>query len=94
MGACIHGRSDGNFAPLAITGSPLQGIDYVLPVASAQIKSSLMLAGLYADGITSVTEPALSRDHTERMLEHLGVPINRKSETVAITPAADIRPEI
>lgn len=93
MGACIHGRSDGHYAPLAITGSHLHGIDYLLPVASAQIKSSLMLAGLYADGPTRITEPALSRDHTERMLEHLGIPIKRESETVAITAAAAIRPE-
>ncbi len=93
MGACIHGRREGDYAPLAITGSHLQGIDYTLPVASAQIKSCLMLAGLYADGATRITEPTLSRDHTERMLEHLGVPIKRESATVTITAAADIRPE-
>jgi 3-phosphoshikimate 1-carboxyvinyltransferase len=93
MGACIHGRSDGQYAPLAITGSHLQGIDYLLPVASAQIKSSLMLAGLYADGPTTITEPALSRDHTERMLEHLGVPVKREATAVALTAATDIRPE-
>ncbi len=93
MGACIHGRSDGNFAPLAISGSPLQGIDYTLPVASAQIKSCLMLAGLYADGPTTITEPVMSRDHTERMLEHLCVPIKRESTTIVITAATDIGPE-
>lgn len=93
MGAFIQGRSGGHYAPLAITGSHLHGIDYLLPVASAQIKSSLMLAGLYADGPTSITEPTLSRDHTERMLEHLGVPIKRDSKTVALTAAADIQPE-
>lgn len=93
MGACIHGRSDGNFAPLAIAGSKLQGIDCTLPVASAQIKSCLMLAGLYAAGPTRITEPTLSRDHTERMLEHLGVPIKRESASVSVMAAADIRPE-
>jgi 3-phosphoshikimate 1-carboxyvinyltransferase len=93
MGACITGRSDGNFAPLAIAGSRLHGIDCTLPVASAQIKSCLMLAGLYADGTTTITEPTLSRDHTELMLEHLGVPISRKSATVSVTAAADIRSE-
>jgi 3-phosphoshikimate 1-carboxyvinyltransferase len=93
MGAAICGRSDGNFAPLAITGTRLQGIEYALTVASAQIKSCLMLAGLYADGMTTITEPALSRDHTERMLEHLGVRVARKGPSVSISAAADIRPE-
>jgi len=93
MGATICGRSDGNFAPLAITGSQLRGIDYSLTVASAQIKSCLMLAGLYAEGMTTITEPAQSRDHTERMLEHLGVPVTRKAASVSIASAAEIRPE-
>jgi 3-phosphoshikimate 1-carboxyvinyltransferase len=74
MGADIRTR-DGR-PPLRIAGDrPLRGIDYEMPVASAQVKSAILLAGLFADGRTRVTQPALSRDHTERMLETLGVPI-------------------
>ena len=93
MGASISGRGGGNYAPLAVTGSPLRGAEFALPVASAQVKSCLMLAGLYAEGTTTVTEPALSRDHTERMLEHLGVPVARSGATVSISAASAIRPE-
>ncbi len=74
MGAVIESL-DGR-APLDIHGSRLQGIDYETPVASAQIKSAVLLAGLFADGTTTVREPALSRDHTERMLTTLGVPVS------------------
>jgi 3-phosphoshikimate 1-carboxyvinyltransferase len=72
MGAVIRGRDGGEKAPLAIDGSPLTGIDHVSAVASAQIKSALLLAGLYATGETRVREPHLSRDHSERMLRHFG----------------------
>lgn len=72
MGAQIWGRDDGNFAPLAIKGTQLQGIDYELPVASAQVKSCLLYAALLAEGKTTVIEPTLSRDHTERQLTYLG----------------------
>lgn len=72
MGARISGRNDGTLAPLAINGGSLKGIDYQSPVSSAQIKSSIMLAGLYAEGETSVREPSLSRDHSERMFRHFG----------------------
>ena len=75
MGAEIRGRSAGRFAPLAIQGGHLQGIDYRTPVASAQIKSAVLLAGLFADGETAVTEPAPSRDHTEKMLQAFGADI-------------------
>jgi 3-phosphoshikimate 1-carboxyvinyltransferase len=75
MGATICGRNGGNKAPLAIQGQPLKGISYASPVASAQIKSSLLLAGLYAEGSTEVTEPSLSRDHSERMFAYFGAPI-------------------
>jgi 3-phosphoshikimate 1-carboxyvinyltransferase len=68
MGADIQGKDDANFAPLAIHGGRLRPIDYVSPIASAQVKSSILLAGLYAEGITTFTEPFKSRDHTERML--------------------------
>jgi 3-phosphoshikimate 1-carboxyvinyltransferase len=72
MGADIHGSRQ-DTAPLVISGRQLHGIDYASPVASAQVKSCVLLAGLYASGQTSVSEPALSRDHTERMLQWFGV---------------------
>lgn len=75
MGAKIAGRAGGEKAPLAITGSRLTGISYSSPIASAQVKSAILLAGLYAEGETSVTEPHLSRDHSERMLKHFGADI-------------------
>jgi len=72
MGARILGRNQGSLAPLAISGGLLKAIDYQSPVSSAQIKSSIMLAGLYADGETTVREPSLSRDHSERMFRQFG----------------------
>ncbi len=75
MGAEIWGREDGRFAPLAIRGGDLHPIHYDLPVASAQVKTSILLAGLRLQGETSVREPHPSRDHTERMLRHLGARI-------------------
>ena len=69
MGASIEGKDNGNFAPLKIHGGKLKAIDAKLPVASAQVKSAILLAGLYADGVTSVTEPVKSRDHTENFLK-------------------------
>ena len=72
MGARILGRAGGDKAPLAIRGSHLKGIEYDSPVSSAQVKSAVMLAGLYAQGETVVREPHLSRDHSERMLRHFG----------------------
>ncbi len=82
MGAVIHGRDGGEKAPLAIVGGALTGISYVSPVASAQVKSAILLAGLYADGVTTVTEPHRSRDHSERMLAHFGADV-RVTETGA-----------
>jgi 3-phosphoshikimate 1-carboxyvinyltransferase len=72
MGAIIHGRDGGEKAPLAILGRQLTGMSYESPIASAQVKSALLLAGLYADGETTVTEPHVSRDHSERMFAHFG----------------------
>jgi 3-phosphoshikimate 1-carboxyvinyltransferase len=72
MGGCIFGRAGGDRAPLAIVGSELSGIVHESRVASAQVKSALLLAGLYASGETEVREPHLSRDHSERMLLHFG----------------------
>jgi 3-phosphoshikimate 1-carboxyvinyltransferase len=84
MGAVIGGRKGGELAPLAITGSGLHGINYTSPVASAQMKSSLLLAGLYADGKTRYKEPSLSRDHTERMFQFFGIPLMREEETLVL----------
>jgi len=72
MGATVLGREDGRRPPLALQGGNLRGIDYTLPVASAQVKSALLLAGLYADGPTVLHEPGPARDHTERMLIAMG----------------------
>ncbi|HEY7677942.1 MAG TPA: 3-phosphoshikimate 1-carboxyvinyltransferase, partial [Candidatus Methylomirabilis sp.] len=77
MGAECWGRREGGYPPLAIRGGTLRGIDASLPVASAQVKSALLLAGLWARDPVSVTEPAPSRDHTERMFEAFGVPLER-----------------
>jgi 3-phosphoshikimate 1-carboxyvinyltransferase len=84
MGATIAGRAGGEKAPLAITGSKLKGISYESPVSSAQVKSAILLAGLYAEGETRVTEPHLSRDHSERMLRHFGADIEADGRVVAI----------
>ena len=84
MGATIAGRKAGEYAPLAITGGNLRGIEYVSPVASAQVKSSVLLAGLVAEGATTLTEPLKSRDHTERMLQYLGLPLEIDGFTVSL----------
>lgn len=83
MGAQISAR-DENFAPLEIRGGKLRGIHYQMPIASAQVKSTVLLAGLFAEGETSVTEPARTRDHTELALEEFGVPIERHGRTIRI----------
>lgn len=85
MGAVID-TAEGGRPPLKIRGGqPLTGIHYDMPVASAQVKSCLLLAGLYADGITSVTEPAPTRDHTERMLEGFGYHVHRDRATSSVS---------
>jgi 3-phosphoshikimate 1-carboxyvinyltransferase len=84
MGAQLDAR-DGRFTPLAITGRRLHGTEYVLPVASAQIKSCVLLAGLLAEGTTTVVEPEPSRDHTERLLARAGAGIVRDGERVTVT---------
>ena len=84
MGAVIAGRKGGELAPLAITGTRLHGIDYLSPVASAQIKSSLLLAGLFAEGTTRLREPRLSRDHTERMFQFFGIPLTRDGSALVL----------
>ncbi|SDY88389.1 3-phosphoshikimate 1-carboxyvinyltransferase [Bacillus sp. 166amftsu] len=84
MGAKIGGREEGTFTPLTIRGGNLKAIDYTSPVASAQVKSAILLAGLTAEGVTTVTEPHISRDHTEKMLEAFGVTVIREDKTVKI----------
>ena len=86
MGASITSLNQNDCAPLRIEGKPLNGIHYQSPVASAQVKSAILLAGLYADGETSVTEPYVSRNHTELMFEAFGVPVHREGTTVTIRP--------
>jgi 3-phosphoshikimate 1-carboxyvinyltransferase len=77
--------------PLGIQGRPLHAIDYELPVASAQVKSCVLLAGLFADGATTVVEPIPTRDHTERMLEHAGARVTRRPTSVTVEPADVLR---
>jgi 3-phosphoshikimate 1-carboxyvinyltransferase len=88
MGATIDGRDNATRAPLVIRGAPLQGIRHTLAVASAQVKSCVVLAGLQADGTTEVVSPAPSRDHTERMLGALGAPVSVDGLTVRIERGA------
>jgi 3-phosphoshikimate 1-carboxyvinyltransferase len=88
MGATIDGRDDATHAPLTIRGGALHGMRHELPVASAQVKSALMLAGLQAEGVTEIVSPALSRDHSERMLAALGVPVEVVGTTVRVRAGA------
>ncbi|MDY6783099.1 MAG: 3-phosphoshikimate 1-carboxyvinyltransferase [Cyanobacteriota bacterium] len=85
MGATIWGRKDNSLAPLAVCGQQLRGIHYHSPIASAQVKSCILLAGLLAQGKTTVTEPALSRDHSERMLQAFGAKLRIDPETHSAT---------
>ncbi|RST58265.1 3-phosphoshikimate 1-carboxyvinyltransferase [Siminovitchia terrae] len=90
MGAKIDGRADGSFAPISIRGGGLEGIDYVSPVASAQVKSAILLAGLHAEGVTTVIEPQSSRNHTERMLRAFGCQIEVDGLKTAIKGKQDL----
>ncbi len=90
MGAEITSIQGNGCAPLRIQGRPLQGIHYQSPVASAQIKSAVLLAGLYAEGETKVTEPALSRNHTELMLRYFGAEVDSQETTASIRPAEEL----
>lgn len=86
MGASIESVKGNGCAPLRIQGRPLHGIHYTTKVASAQVKSAILLAGLYADAPTSVTEPALSRNHSELMLNYFGAEIQSSGTTATIHP--------
>jgi len=85
MGADIRAR-DENFPPLEIRGGKLRAIHYETPMASAQVKSAVLLAGLYADGETNVTEPAATRDHTELALQEFGAIVRKSNRTISIEP--------
>lgn len=84
MGALILARDNNRYPPVSILGRRLKPLKYSLPVASAQVKSSLILASLYAEGTSEITEPSLSRDHTERMLPAFGASLSKEGNTVTI----------
>ncbi|HRW05899.1 MAG TPA: 3-phosphoshikimate 1-carboxyvinyltransferase [Caldilineaceae bacterium] len=84
MGADIMGRQNGNYAPLGIRPARLRSVEYEMPMASAQVKSSVLLAGLYAKGLTIVREPGPTRDHTERLLRAMAAPVDVIGNTVLI----------
>lgn len=90
MGARIKSIEGNGCAPLCITGSKLNGIHYISKVSSAQVKSSILLAGLYADERTSVTEPYISRNHTELMFQYFGVNIKTENTTVTVEPVREL----
>ena len=92
MGARIDGRDGGRLAPLSIRGGDLRGMRHELPVASAQVKTALLLAGLQASGATEVTEPALSRDHTERLLPAMGATLEAIPGGVRVERVAGLTP--
>ena len=91
MGATLWGRAGGQYPPLAIRGGELRGIAWTTPVPSAQVKSAILLAGVQASGETHVTEPLLSRDHTERMLTAFGLLARRQGRTVSISGKGRMR---
>jgi 3-phosphoshikimate 1-carboxyvinyltransferase len=91
MGADIRARAE-NYPPLEIRGGQLRAVHYETPMASAQVKSAVLLAGLYADGETSVTEPAATRDHTELALQEFGATIRKSNRTISIAPNPSLHP--
>ncbi len=88
MGATVYARTGDTLAPLVVKGGGLRGMTYETPMASAQVKSAILLAGLFANGKTTVIEPATSRDHTELMLAAMGADLKREGRSVTITPPA------
>ena len=91
MGLKIAGRSQSRYAPLAISiAEQVRGIEYDMPVASAQVKSAILLAALYANTPTTITEPMPSRDHTERMFETFGIPVKRSGKAIILEPIKEI----
>jgi len=94
MGAHIELLGPNGCAPIRVTGSHLKGITYEVPMASAQVKSAILLAGLYAEGDTSVIEPEHTRDHTERIFQTLDLPLTMEDKTITITGAGPQGPKI
>lgn len=92
MGTRFMARRD-NYPPLAVQGGPLKGIEYHMPVASAQVKSAILLAGLQAEGVTTVYEEHTSRDHTERMLSAMGARLEMQPGQVTVFPGAELSPQ-
>ena len=88
MGADVSGRGGGSLAPLAFNGGGLRGIEYEMPIASAQLKSCILIAGMYAEGETSVVQPAESRDHTERMMSAMGAVVDKDDLRIAVRPSS------
>ena len=84
MGAQVMGRGGGSLAPLAFDGGGLHGIEYEMPVASAQLKSCILIAGLFSEGETSVIQPAESRDHTERMMASMGADVDKDGPRLTV----------
>jgi len=93
MGANIRGRKKGTLAPLTVDKAKLRAVEYELPVPSAQVKSAILLAGLYAEGKTAVVEKVSSRDHTERMLEHFGAKIRYGGGRIELEGGSKLRAE-
>jgi 3-phosphoshikimate 1-carboxyvinyltransferase len=91
MGVNITGKEDGNKVPLQITGGSTKGIDYCSKISSAQVKSAILLAGLNSEGATSVTEPAKSRDHSERMLEAFGCSVENEGLKVTLKGGQELK---
>ena len=92
MGARVMGRDGDSLAPLAIRGGDLNGIEYNMPVASAQLKSALLMAALFAKGETVLHQPALSRDHTERMLRAMGADVVEDGLALVVRPGPSLKP--
>ena len=88
MGADVSGRGGGSLAPLAFNGGGLRGIEYEMPIASAQLKSCILIAGMYAEGETYVVQPAESRDHTERMMSAMGAVVDKDDLRIAVRPSS------
>lgn len=86
IGACIFAREDNKFAPISIVGQKLEGFDYTSNIASAQIKSAMLLAGLFAKDVCKFEEPFLSRDHTEKMLKNMGVNLKIEGKKITLFP--------
>lgn len=92
MGAKITARANNRYLPMSIKGGSLKPIDYTMPMASAQVKSCLILASLYSEGISTITEPAHSRDHTERMLKAMGAQLDVQGLTVKVSGTKNLHP--